>query len=112
MDTFFYFFLTTIWKSNLKACNIKLNHLDISVLDVYLILDCNIFVQDINYQAISGFLFLRFLAPAILGPKLFSLRDHHADKIISRTLTLLAKVRKFVYMKVSVCGRDCVCRKI
>ncbi|XP_059844073.1 rasGAP-activating-like protein 1 [Hypanus sabinus] len=47
--------------------------------------------EDVKYLAISGFLFLRFFAPAILTPKLFSLRDHHADKRTGRTLLLLAK---------------------
>ncbi|KAK3710178.1 hypothetical protein QZH41_010566 [Actinostola sp. cb2023] len=56
--------------------------------------------DDLKYQTISGFLFLRFFAPAILGPKLFSLRDHHADKTTARTLTLLAKiVQKISNMK-------------
>ena len=48
--------------------------------------------QDSKYTAVSGFLFLRFFAPAILGPKLFGLRENHADKNVSRTLTILAKV--------------------
>lgn len=48
--------------------------------------------QDVKYLAISGFFFLRFFAPAILTPKLFQLRDQHADTRTSRTLLLLAKV--------------------
>uniref|UniRef100_A0A3P8Z3R7 RAS protein activator like 1 n=1 Tax=Esox lucius TaxID=8010 RepID=A0A3P8Z3R7_ESOLU len=47
--------------------------------------------EDVKYLAISGFFFLRFFAPAILAPKLFQLRDHHADTRTSRTLLLLAK---------------------
>uniref|UniRef100_F6SXY6 RAS protein activator like 1 n=1 Tax=Monodelphis domestica TaxID=13616 RepID=F6SXY6_MONDO len=47
--------------------------------------------EDVKYVAISGFLFLRFFAPAILTPKLFDLRDHHADPQTSRSLLLLAK---------------------
>lgn len=47
--------------------------------------------QDVKYLATSGFLFLRFFAPAILTPKLFDLRDHHADPQTSRSLLLLAK---------------------
>ncbi|XP_071789883.1 rasGAP-activating-like protein 1 isoform X1 [Asterias amurensis] len=46
---------------------------------------------DCKYVCLSGFLFLRFFAPAILSPKLFFLRDHHPDKYVGRTLTLLAK---------------------
>ncbi|CDQ56338.1 unnamed protein product [Oncorhynchus mykiss] len=48
--------------------------------------------EDVKYLAISGFFFLRFFAPAILTPKLFHLRDQHADTRTSRTLLLLAKV--------------------
>ncbi|XP_025329812.1 rasGAP-activating-like protein 1 isoform X2 [Canis lupus dingo] len=47
--------------------------------------------EDVKYLAISGFLFLRFFAPAILTPKLFDLRDQHADPQTSRSLLLLAK---------------------
>ncbi|XP_074868867.1 rasGAP-activating-like protein 1 isoform X2 [Carettochelys insculpta] len=47
--------------------------------------------EDAKYVAISGFLFLRFFAPAILTPKLFGLRDQHADPRTGRTLLLLAK---------------------
>ena len=42
--------------------------------------------------AISGFLFLRFFAPAVLGPGLFGLCDDKIDQKASRTLTLVAKV--------------------
>uniref|UniRef100_A0AAY4CQT2 RAS protein activator like 1 n=1 Tax=Denticeps clupeoides TaxID=299321 RepID=A0AAY4CQT2_9TELE len=52
--------------------------------------------EDVKYLAISGFFFLRFFAPAILTPKLFHLRDHHADTRISRTLLLLAKALQSV----------------
>ncbi|KAL0979488.1 hypothetical protein UPYG_G00185770 [Umbra pygmaea] len=47
--------------------------------------------EDVKYLAISGFFFLRFFAPAILTPKLFQIRDQHADTRTSRTLLLLAK---------------------
>ncbi|KAM8816946.1 rasGAP-activating-like protein 1 isoform 2-T2 [Rhynchonycteris naso] len=47
--------------------------------------------KDVKYLAISGFLFLRFFAPAILAPKLFDLRDQHAGPQTSRSLLLLAK---------------------
>lgn len=53
---------------------------------------CSVPPKDAKYIAISGFLFLRFFAPAILTPKLFNLRDQHADTQTSRTLLLLAKV--------------------
>ncbi|XP_066500732.1 rasGAP-activating-like protein 1 [Hoplias malabaricus] len=52
--------------------------------------------EDVKYLAISGFFFLRFFAPAILTPKLFHLRDHHADARTSRTLLLLAKALQSV----------------
>ncbi|KFQ29295.1 RasGAP-activating-like 1, partial [Mesitornis unicolor] len=47
--------------------------------------------KEVRYFAISGFLFLRFFAPAVLTPKLFSLREQHADPRTGRTLLLLAK---------------------
>ncbi|XP_069727351.1 rasGAP-activating-like protein 1 [Phaenicophaeus curvirostris] len=47
--------------------------------------------EDVRYFSISGFLFLRFFAPAVLTPKLFSLREQHADPRTGRTLLLLAK---------------------
>lgn len=48
--------------------------------------------QEVRYFSISGFLFLRFFAPAVLTPKLFGLREQHADPCTGRTLLLLAKV--------------------
>ncbi|NXX17543.1 RASL1 protein, partial [Podargus strigoides] len=47
--------------------------------------------EDVRYFSISAFLFLRFFAPAVLTPKLFSLREQHADPRTGRTLLLLAK---------------------
>ncbi|XP_048855159.1 rasGAP-activating-like protein 1 isoform X1 [Brienomyrus brachyistius] len=47
--------------------------------------------EDVKYLAIGSFLFLRFVAPAILTPKLFHLRERHADARTARTLLLLAK---------------------
>lgn len=48
--------------------------------------------QDIPYTAISSFIFLRFFIPAILSPKLFSLRELHPDQRTERTLKLVSKV--------------------
>ncbi|TPX62940.1 hypothetical protein PhCBS80983_g00191 [Powellomyces hirtus] len=45
----------------------------------------------VRYTSVSGFIFLRFFAPAILGPKLFDLVDEYIEPKTSRTLTLLAK---------------------
>ncbi|XP_071427816.1 rasGAP-activating-like protein 1 isoform X2 [Pithys albifrons albifrons] len=47
--------------------------------------------EEVRYFSISGFLFLRFFAPAVLSPKLFGLREQHADPRTGRTLLLLAK---------------------
>ncbi|NXN42792.1 RASL1 protein, partial [Rhinoptilus africanus] len=47
--------------------------------------------EEARYFSISGFLFLRFFAPAVLTPKLFSLREQHAEPRTGRTLLLLAK---------------------
>ncbi|KAH6674301.1 RasGAP protein-like protein [Halenospora varia] len=49
------------------------------------------FFRTVAYTSVSGFLFLRFLCPALLNPKLFGLlRDHPRPKA-QRTLTLIAK---------------------
>ena len=34
--------------------------------------------NDVCYTSVSGFVFLRFFAPAILNPKLFQMRNEHA----------------------------------
>ncbi|NWU82533.1 RASL1 protein, partial [Onychorhynchus coronatus] len=47
--------------------------------------------EDVRYFSISGFLFLRFFAPAVLVPKLFGLWDQHPEPRTGRTLLLLAK---------------------
>ncbi|XP_068065255.1 rasGAP-activating-like protein 1 isoform X4 [Anomalospiza imberbis] len=47
--------------------------------------------EEVRYFSISGFLFLRFFAPAVLTPKLFGLWEQHAEPCTSRTLLLLAK---------------------
>lgn len=45
----------------------------------------------VRYTAISGFLFLRFFCPAILGPQLFDLVDGLPPPRTARILTLVAK---------------------
>ncbi|KFP01819.1 Ras GTPase-activating protein 4, partial [Calypte anna] len=47
--------------------------------------------QHTKFVAVTSFLCLRFFSPAIMTPKLFHLRDTHADARTSRTLLLLAK---------------------
>ncbi|EDL19329.1 mCG142503, isoform CRA_e, partial [Mus musculus] len=47
--------------------------------------------QNVPFIAVTSFLCLRFFSPAILSPKLFHLRERHADARTSRTLLLLAK---------------------
>ncbi|KAG7744687.1 hypothetical protein KL912_005343 [Ogataea haglerorum] len=43
-------------------------------------------------NALCSFIFLRFLCPAILNPKLFNLSRNHQLGRVSKTLTLIAKV--------------------
>jgi Ras GTPase-activating protein 3 len=47
--------------------------------------------EEIGYISISGFIFLRFFAPAILNPKLFGLRPENPSAVVSRTLLLISK---------------------
>jgi hypothetical protein len=49
------------------------------------------FLRTVAYTSVSGFLFLRFLCPAILNPKLFGLLRDHPRYRPQRTLTLIAK---------------------
>ncbi|KJR84526.1 RasGAP group protein [Sporothrix schenckii 1099-18] len=49
------------------------------------------FLRTVAYTSVSGFLFLRFICPAILNPKLFGLLRDHPRPQAQRTLTLIAK---------------------
>ncbi|KAK7499228.1 hypothetical protein BaRGS_00009488 [Batillaria attramentaria] len=47
--------------------------------------------SNVRYHAVTSFIFLRFFAPAILGPKLFELRSDSQDLAVQRALTLISK---------------------
>ncbi|XP_060223871.1 ras GTPase-activating protein 4B isoform X5 [Meriones unguiculatus] len=62
------------------------------------------FLKNVPFFAVTSFLCLRFFSPAILSPKLFHLRERHADARTSRTLLLLAKaVQNVGNMDTAVC---------
>ncbi|KFP21130.1 Ras GTPase-activating protein 4, partial [Egretta garzetta] len=61
--------------------------------------------QNAKFVAITSFLCLRFFSPAIMTPKLFHLRETHADARTSRTLLLLAKAVQMVGNMELVAGR-------
>ncbi|KAL0994591.1 hypothetical protein UPYG_G00124530 [Umbra pygmaea] len=52
--------------------------------------------RKVKFIAVTSFLCLRFISPAIMSPKLFHLRDKHADARTSRTLLLLAKAIQII----------------
>ncbi|ORY61129.1 hypothetical protein LY90DRAFT_241571 [Neocallimastix californiae] len=47
---------------------------------------------NVRFTSIAGFIFLRFFAPSILGPKLFGLVKTYVNERSTRTFKLLAKV--------------------
>jgi hypothetical protein len=49
------------------------------------------FLRSVAYTSVSGFLFLRFICPAILSPKIWGLLRDHPRPRAQRTLTLVAK---------------------
>lgn len=49
-------------------------------------------VSVVKYTVISGFFFLRFFCPAILGPKLFELMKEHPVEKTARTLVTFLQV--------------------
>ncbi|XP_051491882.1 ras GTPase-activating protein 4-like isoform X3 [Apus apus] len=61
--------------------------------------------QHTKFVAVTSFLCLRFFSPAIMTPKLFHLRDAHADARTSRTLLLLAKAIQLVGNMEPAAGR-------
>ncbi|EDV25301.1 uncharacterized protein TRIADDRAFT_63821 [Trichoplax adhaerens] len=48
-------------------------------------------IEDICFTSVSGFIFLRFFAPALLNPRLFQMRADHGEPLTCRTLTLISK---------------------
>ncbi|XP_033096106.1 ras GTPase-activating protein 3-like isoform X2 [Anneissia japonica] len=65
---------------------------------------------DVKYSAVSGFVFLRFFAPAILSPRLFKLRKDNPDTLVARTLTLISKAIQTLgnHVKKEVVSPTCV----
>ncbi|XP_042647475.1 ras GTPase-activating protein 4-like isoform X2 [Tyto alba] len=61
--------------------------------------------QHTKFVAVTSFLCLRFFSPAIMTPKLFHLRETHADARTSRTLLLLAKAVQMVGNMEPAAGR-------
>nr|AJE26302.1 Ras GTPase-activating protein [Microdera dzhungarica] len=67
--------------------------------------------KEVRYSVISGFIFLRFFAPAILGPRLFDLTTEQIDNQINRTLTLISKTIQSLGNLVSCRSSQQVCKE-
>ncbi|XP_072382255.1 GTPase-activating protein [Diabrotica undecimpunctata] len=67
--------------------------------------------KGVRYSVISGFIFLRFFAPAILGPKLFDLTTQTVDCQTNRTLTLISKTIQSLGNLVSCRSTQQVCKE-
>jgi Ras GTPase-activating protein 3 len=67
--------------------------------------------KEVRYSVISGFIFLRFFAPAILGPRLFDLTNEQIDNQINRTLTLISKTIQSLGNLVSCRSSQQVCKE-
>ncbi|CAH1105681.1 unnamed protein product [Psylliodes chrysocephalus] len=67
--------------------------------------------KGVRYSVISGFIFLRFFAPAILGPKLFDLTNQPLDCQTNRTLTLISKTIQSLGNLVSCRSTQQVCKE-
>ncbi|KAJ8979368.1 hypothetical protein NQ317_002957 [Molorchus minor] len=67
--------------------------------------------KGVRYSVISGFIFLRFFAPAILGPKLFDLTTQQIDSQTNRTLTLISKTIQSLGNLVSCRSSQQVCKE-
>ncbi|NWX50898.1 RASL2 protein, partial [Steatornis caripensis] len=61
--------------------------------------------QHAKFVAVTSFLCLRFFSPAVMTPKLFHLRETHADARTGRTLLLLAKAVQMVGNMEPAAGR-------
>lgn len=55
--------------------------------------------KEVRYSVISGFIFLRFFAPAILGPRLF---DITTEQIVRLSLKKKRKVTILIYSEIKI----------
>ncbi|XP_022912697.1 GTPase-activating protein [Onthophagus taurus] len=67
--------------------------------------------REVRYSVISGFIFLRFFAPAILGPRLFDLTSEQIDSQTNRTLTLISKTIQSLGNSVSCRSAQQLCKE-
>ncbi|XP_030766634.1 GTPase-activating protein isoform X2 [Sitophilus oryzae] len=67
--------------------------------------------KEVRYSVISGFIFLRFFAPAILGPRLFDLTTQAIDCQTNRTLTLISKTIQSLGNLVSCRSTQPMCKE-
>ncbi|XP_077293823.1 ras GTPase activating protein 1 [Arctopsyche grandis] len=65
----------------------------------------------VRFSVVSSFIFLRFFAPAILGPRLFSIKSEQVDAQTNRTLTLISKTITTLGNLVSSRSSQQVCKE-
>eukprot|EP00054_Salpingoeca_dolichothecata_P023489 m.156743 g.156743 ORF g.156743 m.156743 type:complete len:1139 (-) comp24699_c0_seq7:130-3546(-) len=80
-----------VWNSvlhSIQTCPSELKYLFARLRDM---VSVKFSSPEARQAVIAGFFFLRLICPAIMGPQLFGLQEHHPEDNTARTLTLISK---------------------